>query len=1455
MLNMFQKLQQEASLLLLFLRNVKRITFYRYLAAAPATAAAPSLVFKVELLGVSGALEQERKRIATFIHSHMAEHSASSGRCGMISLNEKLLSMKAEEMPTSVYFMTTREESGTIVTKREWCIADILRAGNAAKLAVEEDTCLYLATLRLIPRVTVAAELTTLTEKYPSRIFCTLPLPGVSGLPIHINGCFELSDNRRELWCGDDMSGKGKLRSDWNQLLLSELVPVAYLLCLNHLRRYQYESPAAYYSFFPEAEAVQPCFRKSVCDEFYALFAAQHEALQLPSLQCSQDGEADVWFSIKEAAFPPVDNDLPEEINCALLAAGGSLVGPPMYVIQSLAKAAKLQHVSPAFVRGQLQTGFAEKVSMEIVKNKRTCLALLWYASLDEEFEALEGLPLLWDESRSTPAVLCSRSSKTLYAPHEDNEGSENISFLFDISAKLGCQLCILPTKEMALRTLPVALLRRFMHQFTAPGLVRAVHSAGSGAIPTGALTPEESQLLQSFLLQTRWFDNGGHHYSKADIALLQALPLFATISIDSTLGALPKGADVAPEELNPKFRDLNLDKLYSLPSGVAHHFECNHLVAAEVYLRHVVPFLQQTHDLPCETVDAVMVILLDEVLRAHGQLGADLVGSLQDLPCIRMGCVSASCKSTELRAANQMLDPNCPEVLGLFSSGERLSCHCGGLLPSHVLGFPVSIPFRSKTAMLALSMLGLRSKLSKFQIVSRAKYLSQQAPSDGRNTGCIALLEYLALESEFTLPPGGLRTCDAHTDNSMDYYTFRKQLCEIRWLPTLSRPEDHILPWLADGKLDLSCASETRQYCDYLVVSASTCILQRADNAKSPLSAPLSDFFGWNSGIAVSIVCTQLAQAIVVFGKGTQDASVMHAIEQTTCAIYSWLEQADQTTRSEFRSQMEDGGLGDWLWTGGCFVAPCQLAFRDDCPLHLEPFLFNIRPEHASKFRYTFGEAGVVDVFTVETIAQILPQIGGVGQQLNEQDLAHYLGILSFVADNEGLSIAPGTFPVPCTTGVLVDSTLCFFNDAPWLQDCEASKDVIFSHPKVSPELSMRLGLQSVIQQLVKPEQLVNEAEWNQQSQQFGQYEPLTTRLKNLLRENPDDGSLLKELVQNAEDAGAKHFKLMYDMRDHGKESLLNPRMATWQGPALLAYNDSTFTANDFGNICRLGAETKLKEVSKIGRYGVGFNCVYHLTDLPSIVTGEHVAFLDPHQLFLPQQSKGSKMKFHEHKLQERFSDQFAPYRDVFGCNLGTTSFPGTLFRFPLRSEAQAKTSEISSKAWDQEKRVFELLDNFKIQAPSLFCFLQNLQTIEIHVWESGKDRPVSVFSSKVKTKDSRDYLPKPAEEPVHMDITSRDIGVKGGAPWTDQWIVCHSNGGALIHDLSKSERASGKHLHPYAGVAALISSADGPCFKGQAFCFLPLPILTALPVHVNGYFALSSNRRFVLLLLCSNL
>ena len=50
-------------------------------------------------------------------------------------------------------------------------------------------------------------------------------------------------------------------------------------------------------------------------------------------------------------------------------------------------------------------------------------------------------------------------------------------------------------------------------------------------------------------------------------------------------------------------------------------------------------------------------------------------------------------------------------------------------------------------------------------------------------------------------------------------------------------------------------------------------------------------------------------------------------------------------------------------------------------------------------------------------------------------------------------------------------------------------------------------------------------------------------------------------------------------------------------KGPALYAYNNAVFTDEDWERIQKAGRSGKLKDPNKIGRFGIGFNSVYHIT------------------------------------------------------------------------------------------------------------------------------------------------------------------------------------------------------------------------------------------------------------------
>lgn len=89
------------------------------------------------------------------------------------------------------------------------------------------------------------------------------------------------------------------------------------------------------------------------------------------------------------------------------------------------------------------------------------------------------------------------------------------------------------------------------------------------------------------------------------------------------------------------------------------------------------------------------------------------------------------------------------------------------------------------------------------------------------------------------------------------------------------------------------------------------------------------------------------------------------------------------------------------------------------------------------------------------------------------------------------------------------------------------------------------------------------------------------------------------QELIQNADDAGATEVKFLFDSRDNafGTSSLVNVGLSKFQGPALYVYNNGIFKAQDWVGIESIMQGSKKKDPVAAGRFGVGFNSVYHVT------------------------------------------------------------------------------------------------------------------------------------------------------------------------------------------------------------------------------------------------------------------
>lgn len=106
-------------------------------------------------------------------------------------------------------------------------------------------------------------------------------------------------------------------------------------------------------------------------------------------------------------------------------------------------------------------------------------------------------------------------------------------------------------------------------------------------------------------------------------------------------------------------------------------------------------------------------------------------------------------------------------------------------------------------------------------------------------------------------------------------------------------------------------------------------------------------------------------------------------------------------------------------------------------------------------------------------------------------------------------------------------------------------------------------------------------------------QFQPLTIVLRNIIKEYPAGGGVLRELCQNADDAGASEVEFVLDCRQHPINDILHHGLAEFQGTSLLAYNNSKFTDVDFESLSRIGDSAKAKDPNATGKFGRGFNSV----------------------------------------------------------------------------------------------------------------------------------------------------------------------------------------------------------------------------------------------------------------------
>jgi len=387
-----------------------------------------------------------------------------------------------------------------------------------------------------------------------------------------------------------------------------------------------------------------------------------------------------------------------------------------------------------------------------------------------------------------------------------------------------------------------------------------------------------------------------------------------------------------------------------------------------------------------------------------------------------------------------------------------------------------------------------------------------------------------------------------------------------------------------------------------------------------------------------------------------------------------------------------------------------------------------------------------------------------------------------------------------------------------------------------------------------------------------FYQSEPLIARLRGIIRDYPEGVGIIKELIQNADDAKATRVEITLDWRHHPVKQLPDDRMVLLMGPAMLVYNDRVFADKDFESIRSLGQSEKARDLQKTGRFGVGFNAIYHVTDYPSFVSRDRIIFFDPHGAAIAgtsRQEPGREWNLADAKWYEQYPDFMQVYA-AGGLPLGDTNFQGTLFRLPLRTAEHAKNSEIRKQAFT-ESNVKELLDALINSGEELLLFLKSVQEIRVYEipansQETRQEILAIVTKNQQEVRESRqqllDAIPKTADKLLELchnnpagliSVSYRhEIETISGnrntkSTWRTVSLIRTDEGGELAKVIKAMYESQEKVL-PWAGAAARINAVSTEenlqPVGGKVYCFLPLPLETGLPVHINGFFNLNSSR-----------
>ena len=802
--------------------------------------------------------------------------------------------------------------------------------------------------------------------------------------------------------------------------------------------------------------------------------------------------------------------------------------------------------------------------------------------------------------------------------------------------------------------------------------------------------------------------------------------------------------------------------------------------------------------------------------------------------------CISTSPDGSLLRKCAEVVDPNAP-----FS---RLFDECDRRFPIKRLTDDLAITALKQAGM-------MHSSLPWELVIERAHSVRTLMETDQSKAlqrvslilHSISDLRYVSGE-----PPSGNATIDA-----------------IPFLPVMKKPNNYPLSWFGDkwkllpgNQLSLPAPTFTEKDANLNIAGSQLAFLCEED----PRYGGCGRIYSENTKKLLKLrsvpdlheVTAHLRQVIAQYK--SQTPPTREWISKVCRGVYEFIDTLCQRQPELVLSELK---AIPCIWNGDTFLEVNSIALNWNSKCG--PYLYRSPPEVASK-KVLSDALGIKENFNLEDATRALRSMeSDFGSKPIDKAcfevISEIIPIFQKASPEEVKSLSE--IYLPDTNNILHPSADLVYNDVSW---APLDENCILVHKDFPRDLAISLGVRLERSKLL--EQYVSKKEKHFRGDPFGQHEELTRRIQNIIRDYPFNTTILKELLQNTDDAKAKKMYIILDKRTHGKESVISKEWQDLQGPALLVWNDSTFTERDLKGIQELGLGSKRSDAESIGQFGIGFNVVYHITDCPSFVTGgDTLCVLDPHCRYV-QEAKVTEPGARYDNLKKGFWREFEDMASAY-LQTGINNVPeelrgGSLFRFPIRhSHEMIKSSKIIRQEGDSlptplsADTLSNLMKKWMPFLKQAMFFLNNVKEIKYFEIDNDKSLQVKYFcktavvQSQVLTEDCKRLKHHVSEFTQYSGcksctilypLTLTEVDCSGNKrDRTEKWLVQQGIGDINNEGQYWQYVKTAKPKHAIA--ASLKHSYEDS--SGTLFCFLPLPVKSGVPVHINGSFALDSTRK----------